>query len=169
MVQLERWQKIRKIKRKAFFKKIKKAKSEMYQSIRTGKSEKYPKIRKVTKDQKGYRIWERWPEIRKVTKDRKSDQSSERLPKIRTVPKIGKVRSEGWQKIRTNNNIVLQNTHVFSSYLALNTNYSWNVMLFNGLGYLAWHEEKQSVLVRNYFYQFRFCLCDVNSVKKMNT
>lgn len=140
MVQSERWQKIRKIKLKAFFKKIKKAKSEMYQSIRTGKSEKYPKIRKVTKDQKGYRISERWPEIRKVTKDRKSDQSSERLPKIG-----GKVRSERWQKIRTNNNIVLQNTHVLSSYLALNINYSWNVMLFNGLGYLAWHEEKQSV------------------------
>lgn len=66
----------------------------MYLSIRTGKSEKYPKIRKVTKDQKGYRLSERRPEIRKVTKDRKSDQSSERLPKIRTVPKIGKVRSE---------------------------------------------------------------------------
>lgn len=66
----------------------------MYQSIRTGKSEKYPKIRKVTKDQKGYRISERRPEFRKVTKDqngtkdRKSDQRSDRLPKI------GKVRSE---------------------------------------------------------------------------
>lgn len=50
----------------------------MYQSIRTGKSEKYPKIRKVTKDQKGYRISER-------LSNEKGDQRSERLPKIGKV------------------------------------------------------------------------------------
>lgn len=169
MVQSERWQKIRKIKRKAIFKKIKKAKSEMYQSIRTGKSEKYPRIRKVIEYQKGDQRSERLPKIGKVTRVQKGYQRSERYQRSVKWLEIRQVTKDRKKKIRTNNNIVLQNTHVFSSYLALNINYSWNVMLFNGLGYLAWHEEKQSVLVRNYFYQFRFCLCDVNSVKKMNT